>query len=254
MSDISAIVTAHSETVLSGPTMRSADAAIRRAETAGYRVERLIGLDAPSEGCRAYFESPRFDDWRRLTLDCRDQGKARNALAAEASGRWLAFLDADDLWSENWLTEAAAALAAAEAKGERAIAHPELNWIFDRHANVLVKVDQDDPLFQPYAFCFRNYYDALAMAPKAAHLEHPYADRDIARGFAFEDMQWNVETMAGGWRHRVVRDTIIFKRRREASQTIQASQRGVVIRDLDAMRVDRIADLGRSGAGGEGER
>ncbi|MEM7546022.1 MAG: glycosyltransferase family A protein [Pseudomonadota bacterium] len=246
MSDINitAIVTAHSESTISGPTMASAEAAIAHAQAAGFTVERLIGLDTPSSRCRAYFGSERFDNWRRIDLECRDQGKARNMLAEEARGHWLAFLDADDLWSENWLTEAARTIRQAEEAGQKTIVHPELNWVFDRHANILVKVDQDSPFFQPHYFYFMNYYDALCMAQRSTHLEFPYAGRDMAKGLAFEDLQWNIETIAGGWCHKIVPDTVIFKRRQLESQTIRASRRKVVIQDLDAMRIDRISDLG----------
>lgn len=244
MTDITAIVTAHAETLLAGPTMRSADAAIARAEAAGLKVERLIGLDAPTPECRAFFEGGLLDHWRRIEMDHRDQGLARNTLAEAASGRWLAFLDADDLWSENWLKIAAETIHKEEENGVNAITHPEVNWVFDGADNIMAKVGQDDILFNPHLTPFRNYYDALAFAPRAAHLAHPYAKRDIARGFAFEDMQWNIETMAAGWRHVVAPGTIIFKRRRPDSQTRQANRRRVVIRDLSAMRIDYIRTLG----------
>ncbi|MEO1611783.1 MAG: glycosyltransferase family A protein, partial [Pseudomonadota bacterium] len=148
--DITAIVTAHNETVLAGPTMRSAEAAIAEAEAAGLRVERLIGLDEPTPGARVFFEQPEFADWRVMTMSYRDQGKARNHLAALAEGSWIAFLDADDLWSENWLT---AAFAQAGAHGSRkVIVHPELNWFFDRQATILANVAQDSPFMAPAYF------------------------------------------------------------------------------------------------------
>lgn len=245
MTDITAILTAHSETVLAGPSMQSADAAIAAAEAAGFTVERLIGLDNATDACRAFFEQDAFAAWRRVEMAFKDQGKARNALAREAAGRWIAFLDADDLWSENWLAEAARHLA--EAGEAKVIVHPELNWIFEKQASILAKTPQDDPLMLPHYLYFANYYDALAMAPRAAHVDHPYADRDLGAGFALEDLQWNIETMAAGWRHVVATDTIIFKRRREMSQNIRASQRAAVIRDLEVMRIDRVAALGEGG-------
>lgn len=243
MTDITAIVTAHSETVLAGPSMASAEAAIAQAEAAGFAVERLIGLDSATEACRSYFSQEAFAAWRRVEFSFRDQGQARNALVREATGRWIAFLDADDLWSENWLIEAARLLVAAGE--DRIVVHPELNWFFEKQASILVKVPQDDPLMLPHCLYFANYYDALAMAPREAHLDWPYADRDLGAGFALEDLQWNIETMADGWRHVVARDTIVFKRRREMSQNIRASQRAAVIRDLDAMRIDHVAHLGK---------
>lgn len=241
---ISAIVTAHSEAVLAGPSMRSAELAVSRAEAEGFRVERIIGLDSPTPGCRGYFEQYEATGWRILEVDRRDQGLARNAYADASNGRYIAFLDADDLWSENWLSEAGRIAIEAEAAGECVVVHPEMNWFFGGSAARLVNIEQESLLFDPRHFLFRNYYDALAFSPRAAHLDLPFPDRDIEGGYAYEDMQWSIETMAAGWRHRVARNTIIFKRRRQDSQTMRASQRGVVIRDLEALRIENVASLG----------
>lgn len=242
--DISAIVTAHAETVLAGPGMRSAEIAIAQAEAAGLCVERIIGLDNPTPGARAFFEQPTLDGWRRIDMSFRDQGRARNHLSEVSEGDWIAFLDADDLWSENWLVEAA---RRAEAQGSRKIiVHPELNWFFDRQASILANIPQDSPLMAPEYFYVANYYDALSFAPREAHLEHPFAKRDVPNGFAHEDMQWAIETMAAGYFHAVAQDTIIFKRRQAMSQTIRASQGAASIYAIEPMFIDRIRDLGKS--------
>jgi hypothetical protein len=243
--DLTVAVTAHSETLVAGPTMRSAEAAIRNAEAAGLRVERLIGLDAPSADCRTFFSQPAFAAWKISEFELCDQGAARNALAKIAAGRWIAFLDADDLFSENWLVRAAERLAQAAEAGDKVIVHPEINWIFDTAQFVFAKPAQDDPIFTPYYFYITTYYDALCMAPRESHIKTPYAPRDIAAGFAYEDWQWNVETMAAGWRHVIAKDTIVFKRLRDTSQGVQSRQRQTLIRDIEPMAIDRIMDLGR---------
>ena len=73
----------------------------------------------------------RFDHWERWIREEGDLGRVRNALVPQTDGRYIAFLDADDLFSENWLAEALAVLKAADERGERVIAHPELNIVFD---------------------------------------------------------------------------------------------------------------------------
>jgi hypothetical protein len=243
--DITVAITAHSETVVAGPTMRSAETAIRAAEAEGFNVERMIGLDAASEECRAYFTQPAFAAWKSLELDRSDIGKTRNALVEIATGRWIAFLDADDLFSENWLVEAAKRLSRAERANDRVIVHPELNWIFDNDAFVFTKPAQDDPFFTPYYFYFFNYYDALCMAPRAANLQVPYRHYDIPRGFAFEDWAWNVETMAAGWRHEVAKNTVIFKRRRDMSLIVESDRRRTIIWSLEPLAIDRVSELGK---------
>ena len=242
--DLTLAVTFHSETLLAGPTLKSAEAALAPLEAAGLRVERLIGLDSPSDATRAYLDQPDFAGWRHSEHAFRDQGRTRNALAGAARGRWLAFLDGDDLLSENWLSGAVRMLTDAGPEA-RLIVHPELHWQFDAVQGVMVNPAQSDRLFLPQYFALANYYDALCVAPRAAWLAHPFADRDIAGGFAFEDWQWGVETMAAGWQHVVARDTVIFKRRRDRSQTHESKSRAAVIRAHPALAIDRLADLGR---------
>ncbi len=243
MIDITVAVTAHSEGIVAGPTMHSAELAISAAEDAGFRVERLIGLDSVSDECRAFFTQPALNAWKKVELEVRDLGKARNELAKIASGRWIAWLDADDLLSENWLAAGGRLLADAEAAKQKVIVHPEMNWIFDNSPSAYTKPPQDDPRFMPWYFYFANYYDSMCYAPKAAYLEIPYTHYDFASGFAFEDWPWNIETMAAGWHHVIATDTVIFKRRRDSSLVTASGQRRTIIWQVEPMAIDRVAEL-----------
>ncbi len=241
--DIVVAITAHNETLMAGPTLRSAEAAILAAEKAGWTVQRVFAFDNVTDECRAYFCRPEYAHWQVQEYSFKDQGKVRNAVAQNVAGRWLAFLDADDLFSENWLAKAAALCAAAETDRRRVIVHPELNWIFDRINNIVVKPDPASVIFSPYFYYFSNYYDALCFAPTEAYTEVPYSTRNIANGFAYEDWLWNIETMAAGWDHVIAMDTVIFKRRRAESQTMKAGQRRAVIARFEHLAIDRIRRL-----------
>ena len=242
--DLSVIVTAHNETVVAGPTMRSANDAIVAAEGAGLEVEKIIVLDRATPDCAAFFRQPAFDDWTRVVSTEGDLGRTRNWVLPQTKGANIAFLDADDLFSENWLAEGMRCLQEAETRGARVIAHPELNWFFDGASSVLWNIPQNHPLFLPEYFYFRNYYDSLCLSPRQAHLDHPYVSRDIPNGLSFQDWQFSIETMAAGWEHVVARDTIIFKRRRDVSLVTESSGRQSIVRSLDSMAVDRIRGLG----------
>lgn len=250
--DLTLVVTAHDETVVSGPTMTSADRAVEVAEAAGWSVQRVIALDAATEHTRAFFEQSAFDHWERWHFEEADLGRVRNALLPRTDGRFIAYLDADDLFSENWLAEAVETLDAAERRGERLIAHPELNVIFDGARTVLVNIGQDSPLFTPHYLYFRHYYDSLCMAPREAHLEVPYVSRDVPNGLSYQDFQFTVETMDAGWWHVAVPDTIIFKRRRDFSLVTESNARKSVLRAIPAMAIDRVRELGRRRSGPAG--
>lgn len=242
--DLTLVVTAHDETAVCGPTMRSADLAVAAARAAGLTVQTVIGLDRATEATAAYFRQARFDHWERWEYDEGDLGRVRNAMLPRTDGRLIAFLDADDLFSENWLVEAVRTLDAAAERGERAIAHPELNMVFDGNRSVLVNIPDDSPLFTPHYLYVRHCYDSLCMAPREAHLEIPYVSRDVPNGLSYQDFHFTIESLDAGWRHLVVRDTIIFKRRRDYSLVTESNTRKSVVRSLPAMAIDRVRELG----------
>jgi glycosyltransferase involved in cell wall biosynthesis len=242
--DLTLVVTAHDETAVCGPTMRSADLAVAAAREAGLTVQTVIGLDTATDATASYFRNPRFDHWERWELEEGDLGRARNAIVPRTDGRLIAFLDADDLFSENWLVEAVHVLTAAAERGERAMAHPELNVIFDGTRSMLVNIPDDSPLFTPHYLYVRHWYDSLLMAPREAHLEIPYVSRDVPNGLSFQDYQFTIESLGEGWRHLVVPDTIIFKRRRDFSLVTESNTRRSIVRSLPAMAIDRVRQLG----------
>jgi glycosyltransferase involved in cell wall biosynthesis len=246
--DVSLVVTAHNETLVCGPTMASADRAVAAARDAGYRVQTIVALDKASEATTEYFEQEDFDHWERWTLDEGDLGRVRNAVIPRTEGRYVAFLDADDLFSENWLVRGLDHLEAARERGERVIGHPELIITFDAGVGLHQNVSQDSPLFTPYFLYVRNCYDSLCLTPREAHLETPYVHRDIPNGLSWQDWQFAVETMSRGWKREVVPHTIIFKRRRDFSLMVESAGRRSLLRSLPEMAIDRIRDL----AGGPG--
>lgn len=241
--DLAVVVTAHNETVVCGPTMKSADVAIAEARRRDYMVETIIALDKATPETSSYFRQSCFDHWERWEMHEGDLGRVRNAIVPQTKGRYIAFLDADDLFSENWLAEGIEALDAAADRGERAIAHPELNVLFDGNKSIRQNVDSSSPLFSPYMLYVRNCYDSLCMSPREAHLAVPYVHRDIPNGLSYQDWQFAIETLSRGWRHIVVQDTIIFKRRRDLSLVVESNNRKSIVRALPEMAIHRVRDL-----------
>jgi hypothetical protein len=241
--DLTLVLTAHDETVGAGPTVRSADLAVNEARERSYTVETIVALDKATPETSEYFHQPRFDHWERWEAGEGDLGRVRNAIVPRTKGRYIAFLDADDLFSENWLAEGIAALDAAAERGEKAIAHPELNVVFDGHRAVRQNVDSSSPMFTPHLLYVRNCYDSLCMAPREAHLAVPYQPRDIPQGLSYQDWQFAIETLSRGWRHLIVQDTIIFKRRRDFSLVVESNARKSMVRSLPEMAIDRVRHL-----------
>lgn len=218
--DLTCIITGHREGRLAVPSLRSFWDAIEAARAAGFTVEALLCLDRPDALTQRLFETYKHDAAAIDTYDEGDQGKVRNGAVARAKGKYCAFLDADDLWSEHWLVEA---LTFLMDKPDTHIAHPEYNYFFEKQATIFTHVDQESPEFRLDLLRVANYWDALCLCPTAIYREIPFCNRDIAAGYAYEDWFWNCETVAAGYIHKVVPQTVLFKRRQESSQTVKAS-------------------------------
>lgn len=218
MSDISAILTAHAEGALAGRSLRSLLDASQVARDGGHAVELLVVLDNPDGATLAALREAGRHGCHVEQVSYADQGMVRNHAVQVAGGEFIAFLDGDDLWSENWLVEAH---RACNTDPGRVIAHPEVDWFFGNSPWTYFLPDQAEG-FDPALMRVANPWDALCLAPAAAYAEVPFSKRAIADGYAFEDWHWSLETFATGYVHRVAPGTIHFKRRREGSQFMQA--------------------------------
>lgn len=227
--DITVVITAHREGLLAGMSLTSCLDAIAMAERDGLSIEKLLILDCANDETKAVFEDAHSLGFAKIETDFGDQGQARNLAVQQAKGRYIAFLDADDLWGYNWLVEAYTLCV----DRPRIIAHPEYNWFFEGSNNILVKADQESNEYTNEFLRFGNYWDALCLAPRQAYLDVPYYDRDVKGGFAYEDWFWNCVTIEKGYIHKSVPNTVHFKRRRQGSQTLEASKNKTLTRMTD---------------------
>ncbi|MFC4352552.1 glycosyltransferase [Fodinicurvata halophila] len=229
MIDISAILCGHREGRVSVASLRSFDTAIAAARNRGLTVQPVLVLDRPDTITEKVFAAHSTSTTLWIEVDVGDQGKARNEAIKQAAGKHVAILDGDDLWQESWLWRAYNFLA--QFNNKSVIAHPEYNYFFEGQATIFRHIDQESEDFNIDLLRVTNYWDALAMAPRSVHINYPYADRDMENGWAYEDWQWNIETLINGIVHKVVPNTVLFKRRQKNSQTIRASSSKARIRN-----------------------
>ena len=83
-------------------------------------MQPIIALDKPTDATAAYFAQDRFAHWERRTYGEGDLGRVRNRLLPETDGRYIAFLDADDIWFPGKL----------KAQINYMEAHPDVGVIF----------------------------------------------------------------------------------------------------------------------------
>jgi glycosyltransferase involved in cell wall biosynthesis len=228
--DVSLIITARLEGRLAHRSVRSAQRALRYAEQRGIRVELLAVLDRPTSETLTYFDEQEqlFDLVRRV--DFCDRGLARNAGAELSRGRYLTFLDAGDLLSENWIATAFQFAVANPAQA--LVLHPELSLHFGGKLFLFKHIDSTSPDYSPLDLLRCDYWDTLSFVSRAFFLDgNRYAASDPCAGFGHAGWHWNCETIAHGAVHRVVPRTVRFARLKGAEPDCETGhQRRMVIR------------------------
>jgi hypothetical protein len=148
-------------------------------------------------------------------VDHGDLALSRSAGIEAVEAQYVALMDGDDLWGEEWLLQAYR--HAAGTQGD-AIWHPEINVMFggDR-PQLFVHKDTTEPGFDDFELIDHNHWTSLSFAARTTYLEHPFHPLHLTGGRGFEDWSWNCRTLAAGIEHRVVPDTVHFVRRRPGS-------------------------------------
>jgi glycosyltransferase involved in cell wall biosynthesis len=209
--DISVIITAHHEGRLSHRSARSAQRAARFARAAGIEVEIIGVLDCPSEETLTYFA-----EWEEIfekvtRIEVRDPGLARNHGVGIASGRYIAFLNAGDLFSENWLARAFHLVV--ENSATRLVLHPELNVYFSREeVYVETTIDSDGADYSPLELMQFNPWTSRSFVSRDFFLDGNVYAAASGGGFGHQNWLWNCEVIGNGAVHRFVPATAHFIR------------------------------------------
>lgn len=219
--DISIVLNAHREGCLAHPTVLSLLACQAHAHARGVSTEVIVVQDNADADTLEYFRCHGDPGWRFEQTNFADLGQARNHGVACASGRFTAFLDADDLFSVNWLSSA----FEAACKESRTVAwHPEINVYFGNAERVFYHADMDDEGWTAGNIVAANYWTALVFSATELLRTVPYPPSDLAHQIGYEDWAWNEATIAMGVVHKTVPGTAHFIRvKRQGSLLAQTN-------------------------------
>jgi len=217
--DISIVVPAHNEGCLAYPTIQSLFRAIWFAEQVGLKCEIIVVLDSPNESTTSFFS--RFSkDIRLVNGEFADPGLSRNYGVQMATGNFVFFLDADDLFGQKWLLKAHQYLYTCQ---EESIAHTEYCVVFDNYNSFWHKKSSTDPGFKIEELMENNCWDVGCGARRDLLLKYPYQPTGRNSGFGFEDWHLYCETLADRIEHHVVPETVYFARRKRNGSQLAAS-------------------------------
>lgn len=232
--ELSVIVTAHNEGLIAHKTMLSIFRALALVEKQEISYEIIVHIDNGDSFTKEYFS--RYEKDKRFTVlhnNFGDLGISRNCAVQQARGKYLSFIDADDLASENWYLDGLNKLRNCD--NSKTLLHAEANLTFG--------IGLEQPVIQLHTPSTTRECDALSligfnrwhsfvMGLRQIFLDFPY--EPTKNGYGHEDWMFNIRTVEHGIKHDIVERSILFYRRKPTSLSI-ASEASHVIQPYSAL-------------------
>jgi len=219
MRTISSIITSHDEGKLVIAALNSVLENIKKVDFEHYEI--LIGLDNPDVKTQKALNNYICDSKiiNKYIFNFNDVGLMRQNLLKLSKYEHVSFLDADDLWGDNWLFEA----SKFSAKNPNAVLHPDLTIFFDKEIKYVRKnPDSTSRKFKKELLIFENVWTSSYITPRWVMEKFPMKSgntSDESSPYAYEDWSWFRETLAEGVDHRVVKKTAHFHKIKDNSNT-----------------------------------
>ena len=209
--DVTLILNAHREGLASINSMKSMIDASASAIADGINIECLIVADRSDQDTLDATTLMTDLGATLLKVDYGDLSDARNLGVRRSRGKFLAFLDGDDLWSRNWISEA---YKEAHRNALETVFHPEANLFFGEDFAPSWLVHGDDTTYESnwITLAMRNHWTSLSFANRQIYESTPYKPNRIEKGLGYEDWSWNADVISLGCCHRTVKGTVHFVR------------------------------------------
>lgn len=217
MSDpqISVVIPVHNEEHWAIRAMRSV---FTQVEAPAYEIVIVIDKAAQNSTdaiCAAFKEAPEGVRCQPVTIDAGSLGAARNEGVRTARGRFISFLDADDLFSATWLKDAFNAIRGYDH--DNIVIHHEWSVMFGAQNFLHRHFSSTDPSFDTRDMIQFNPWSALLFAHKSLFERYPYTTRDT-----YEDWDINARMLGDGVEFNCPPDTCKFIRMKLNQQSLAA--------------------------------
>lgn len=220
MIDITIGITAHAESITLHKTLLSVIEATAHLSKASVSFEVILQLDNPTANTLSY--ANRIKDNTNLPLEIYnsslgDPGLARNHIIKVANGKYITFIDGDDLMSENWLIDGYKTLISKEDTSaiNSYVAHTELSVEFGEVDSVVIKQGEIDKTTDSLLSVYANRWNVAIMIERAFLVDNPYPSSP--KGYGFEDWYINCLTIYNNLHNILIPKTALFIRRKLAN-------------------------------------
>ena len=215
-------ITAHSEGILAHKTMLSIFEATKLLDKHKVAYEIIINIDNGDTVTKKYFSRyAKHPKTKILNSTFADLGLSRNNIVKMAKGKYISFLDADDLISADWYYSAYQLLSQSK---EPILVHPEISYSFGpNHEPPAIWRQQDsyDRATNAFLLCSVNCWVSTIAGPKSIFEKYPYPKTE--HGYGNEDLGFNIATISANIPHKVADGTVLFYRRKASNSLLSAN-------------------------------
>lgn len=209
--DVSVVICGHNEGRLLHRTLRSVFRSVKFFKSKiGSDIEVILSLGSPSKATKDYLLNSNFKKKIKIyENNFEDIALSRNFGVEKASGKYIAFIDGDNLFCENWLVEA---YQYAEITKEECLLHPEYLVNFESRNTIWKRISSTDPRFKFGSLISFNPWDSTVFGEKRTFEKYKFRVFQKNSGWGNIDWDFICTTLAENINHVVLNGTVVFVR------------------------------------------